>query len=463
MTEDIQYTLWVKPGTSDADLQAVVRELQGVEGVISANALPLPGTGVTSREVVMAITLSVLANFTTDGLKAVFQLVTADETNEIIMCRRPDGTEENLEAINASPDSTKQSKDSKQKGGFPSLDSGRLKSDSRTLWMVRAGKKGVYIDDFIESSFVGIGFPLAGELTSPIDKATIIKRMNREQPHGKFQMAASQIKRFYDEFKQGDLVITYDPGQSLYFLGEIISDVQSSDHALARCRLVSWKGQIVRDTLTQATRNSLGAISTLFMVRGDAAKEILSRVEPLGSEPTAPLSESIGESNTEVEDSESENLFENIETRANDLLEDLIVKLDWEQMQQLVAEILIAMGFKAEISPRGSDRGIDIFASHDGLGLTEPRIFVEVKHRHGTRMGADQIRSFLGGRQSGDRCLYVSTGGFSKEARYEAERSNIPVKLIDLPRLRELVIEHYQSFSTDGVALLPLKRILWPA
>jgi len=106
---------------------------------------------------------------------------------------------------------------------------------------------------------------------------------------------------------------------------------------------------------------------------------------------------------------------------------------------------------------------VDIFASHDGLGLTEPRIFVEVKHRHGTRMGADQIRSFLGGRQSGDRCLYVSTGGFSKEARYEAERSNVPVKLIDLPRLRELVNEHYQSFSTDGLALIPLKRILWPA
>lgn len=58
-------------------------------------------------------------------------------------------------------------------------------------------------------------------------------------------------------------------------------------------------------------------------------------------------------------------------------------------------------------------------------------------------MGADEIRTFLGGRQSGDRCLYISTGGFSKEGRYEAERSNIPLKLIDLPRLRELVIEHY--------------------
>ena len=141
----------------------------------------------------------------------------------------------------------------------------------------------------------------------------------------------------------------------------------------------------------------------------------------------------------------------------------MIAKLDWEQMQELVAEILQAMDFKTDVSPRGPDRGIDVFASPDGLGLLEPRIFVEVKHRLGSRMGADQIRTFLGGRQPGDRCLYVSTGGFSKEAKYEAERANVPLKLIDLPKLRELVLEHYEAFSPSGLALLPLKKLFWPA
>ena len=28
-----------------------------------------------------------------------------------------------------------------------------------------------------------------------------------------------------------------------------------------------------------------------------------------------------------------------------------------------------------------------------------------------------EVRSFLGGRKTGDRCLYVSTGGFTREAR----------------------------------------------
>jgi thermitase len=71
-------------------------------------------------------------------------------------------------------------------------------------------------------------------------------------------------------------------------------------------------------------------------------------------------------------------------------------------------------------------------------------------------------RAFLGGRQPGDRCLYVSTGGFTKEARYEAERSSIPITLITLPELRELLVEHYESLRPLGTSLVPLERLYWP-
>ena len=47
-------------------------------------------------------------------------------------------------------------------------------------------------------------------------------------------------------------------------------------------------------------------------------------------------------------------------------------------MQELVAGILRAMGLKTKISNKGPDRGKDIIASPDGLGLENPRIFVEV-------------------------------------------------------------------------------------
>lgn len=116
-------------------------------------------------------------------------------------------------------------------------------------------------------------------------------------------------------------------------------------------------------------------------------------------------------------------------------------------MQELVAGLLRGMGYKTTVSPKGSDRGIDIKASPDGLGLEDPRIIVQVKHRSG-QTGSKDIRSFTGLIRQGNKGLYVSTGGFSKEARYEAERSNIPITLIDLDMLVKL---NCNEFSFKGV------------
>jgi len=77
-------------------------------------------------------------------------------------------------------------------------------------------------------------------------------------------------------------------------------------------------------------------------------------------------------------------------------------------------------------------------------------------------MGAQDIRSFTAGLRGDARGLYVSTGGFSKEAKYEAERSTIPVTLLDLNELAALVVDHYEQFDAHGRALLPLDKIYWP-
>lgn len=77
---------------------------------------------------------------------------------------------------------------------------------------------------------------------------------------------------------------------------------------------------------------------------------------------------------------------------------------------------------------------------------------VEVKHRKGA-MGAPDVRSFLGGRHPHDKGLYVSTGGFTREARYEAERANIPTALMDLDKLVESLLEH----DLQTQQLVPLK------
>lgn len=62
-----------------------------------------------------------------------------------------------------------------------------------------------------------------------------------------------------------------------------------------------------------------------------------------------------------------------------------------------------------------------------------------------------------------DRGLYVSTGGFTREARYEADRSNVPVKLLNLDEFVRQYVDCYDKADEDTSAILSLVRIWWPA
>jgi len=56
----------------------------------------------------------------------------------------------------------------------------------------------------------------------------------------------------------------------------------------------------------------------------------------------------------------------------------------------------------------------------------------------------------------------VSTGSFTKEARYEAERATVPTTLLDSQDLRKLLVENYEKLDAETRALGPLKRLDWP-
>lgn len=154
--------------------------------------------------------------------------------------------------------------------------------------------------------------------------------------------------------------------------------------------------------------------------------------------------------------------LEDIESVAFERIKDVVAGLDWDEMQELVAVILRAMGYKTQVSLPGPDRGKDIVASPDGFRFEHPRIVVEVKHRGG-QMDSKAIRSFLGGRHKDDRGLFVSTGGFSKDAYYEADRAAVPLTLWTMDMLVRALVEHYNSTDAETKRLVPLKRLYVPA
>jgi restriction system protein len=318
---------------------------------------------------------------------------------------------------------------------------------SSSAWMVRAGEGGEMIEAF-EKGFVAIGYGVARDL------------YYKARPDAKPTKASNAIAilyKFRTTMKPGDNVVTYDPSKREYIVGTIQSDYSYDPgkiKGLPHVRKAHWEGRVSRDALPIGSRNSLGSTLGLFAIDDDVWGSIAAAVE---GRPVLEQQDPEGEKEALNE------TREDVQAKALELVKDQILRLSDSDLEQLTAALLRGMGYRTRVTPKGPDRGLDVFASPDGLGFQEPRIKVEVKHRPKIAMGAQEVRGFLGGLRAGDRGLYVSTGGFSKEGKYEAERSNIPVTLLDLDEFASAIINYYEAFDADGRVLLPLLRLYWPA
>jgi restriction system protein len=336
-----------------------------------------------------------------------------------------------------------------------------LLSMAKQVWMVRAGRDSAFIDEFLSHQMVAIGWSEMGDLTNIQSREQMSQLVEKCWPEGnKFQRSTSlgQVFRFRVELVPGKTTVTYDSKTRIYHLGTVTGDYiyhPEFDKELVHTRAVKWEKEIPRDSLTASTKNSLGAISTIFCVSASAADELLaSAVGQLNPKLIADLAD---ESEMEAE----AEVRKDTEERALLFLQDRLSKLAWDELQELVAGLLRAMGYKTRVSAAGPDRGRDIVASPDGFGFQPPRIVVEVKHRK-PAMGAPEVRSFVGGLRQHDNGLYVSTGGFTREARYEADRTNQNLTLMDAEDLGKAIVEHYDKMDSETRALLPLRKIYWP-
>jgi len=331
-----------------------------------------------------------------------------------------------------------------------------------TLYMVRAGNGGEFVEDFVNESIVAIRWKGLGSSVKHFHSRDELKQAIRNNwsnwKDGRVNSSAGQLLRFANDFQKGDKVITYDSSSRLYYIGEITSDYKYKEDAendFINYRKVKWNNEPVdRDSLSPQSKNRLGSTLTIFKVPEFVENELLSVKT---GKPQVIESDDVDDVESEAE----EYTLEGVENRANEAIKDKIANMHEDDIPELVAGLLRAMGYKTKVSGKGSDRGKDIIASPDGLGLTDPRIYVEVKHRT-AKMSSPEIRSFLGGRKAHDRCVYVSTGGFTKDGMYEAERATIPITLVDIDDLVDLLLEHYDGLDTKTRAMLPLAKIYYP-
>lgn len=131
--------------------------------------------------------------------------------------------------------------------------------------------------------------------------------------------------------------------------------------------------------------------------------------------------------------------------------------------EKLVLDLLIKMGYggsemaNGEVTPKGSDEGIDGIIKEDKLGLD--KIYIQAKKWENC-VGRPEIQKFVGALQGkrAKKGVFITMSTFTKEALEYAETLDVAVILIDGKKLANYMIENelgvslkqnYKIFNVD--------------
>ena len=326
------------------------------------------------------------------------------------------------------------------------------------VWVVRAGVNNEIASDVKRASVVAIGWGAMGDLTG-LSTRDDFKNCYRSKYPGNNEarvgIGAGQVYRFVKEIQTGDIVLTPIAVSREVLIGEVIGNYVFDPQVISKhypnIRKVKWlRKDVSRDDLSTSFRNTLGGLSSVF-----TANAFLPEVKAfLGEKP--PKEPPEGEV-PEVD------FAADVQAKADEMISDLLYRIDAYEFQKLVASVLQAMGFRTKVSPPGPDGGVDIRAFPDAFGFQAPRIRVQVKHRKG-QATQQEVQQFAGATNaSGENYngLFVSTGGFTSHAIREAEK-HPNITLVDRESFVNFLLEHYDKLEPQYQAMVPLQRVYIP-
>ena len=156
--------------------------------------------------------------------------------------------------------------------------------------------------------------------------------------------------------------------------------------------------------------------------------------------------------------------LEEAEESAWSLVEAYLGKMNPYDFQALVAGLLRGMRYHVSwFAPAGPDKGVDIIAHADPLGIDRGRIKVQVKRR-ADKIAVAEMRSFLALLADEDVGIFVTTAGFSPDAEAEARhQERRRIMLLDAKRLFDLWVQHYDNIPEVQRRLLPLRPVYFLA
>lgn len=313
---------------------------------------------------------------------------------------------------------------------------------------------GIHTQDdhlFLQGGLIAIGWKKLGDISSiASDREALKSRYVQAYPEakkGSIGGCVGILSRFAYEAQIGDYVVFPSKSDRMINIGIIESDYFFDGSALeyTQQRKVKWLKSLPRMAFSQGALYEIGSFMSFFSVK-NYADEFLAALDKGFKKGTLGEDESVGATAEDI-----------IESTKDFILKELSRQLKGYDLEEFVADLLRAMGYRTTVSPHGGDSGIDITAYKDEL---PPRILVQVKSQD-SDVKESTIQSLKGAMREGDYGLFVTLSNYTKNAMKYLESTPI-IRGINGGELVELILKYYDQLSERYQKMIPLKMVYIP-
>ncbi len=339
------------------------------------------------------------------------------------------------------------------------------------VWMVRAGKQGQHEQWCLDTGTVGAGWREIPDLTAATTREDIAQIASRFFTSA-LPTYTGQLWRLRAVIAVGDLVVLPLKTTSQIAIGRVTGgyryDSTQEEHHRHAIPVQWLVTDIPRTAVGQDLLYSLGSAMTVCGIKKNDADWRIRQLAETGRDPgkrvetTQALSAAAVPVNG-VDDLEDEEALD-LERHARDRLTAMVSKnFAGYAMQDLVAAILRALGYVAEVPPKGPDGGVDVVAGSGPLGLDSPRVIVQVKSG-ANRVDAPTVQQLQGAitTHGADHGLLVAWGGLTNAAQQAVRSQRFAIKVWDADALIEMLCRTYEALPGEIQAELPLKSVWIP-
>ena len=324
------------------------------------------------------------------------------------------------------------------------------------LWVIHMGNSDIAALKAKEEGFVAIGWAAMNDLSRLVtrdDFRAALEATHPEYTPNQVTTRYGQLYRFVREIKIGDPVVFPVKPTREIAVGEFTGPYRHSDdpalakEGLPNVRDVKWIKIVPRTAFTQTALYSFGSALTV-----STSDDYLDEVRAVLQGEEMPT---VGD----VEEEEEENLYET----AVQQTEDYLLK-QWQgtgaDFEHVVGAVLSAIGYTVKVTQASGDKGVDVIAHPDPLGLERPYVKVQVKSGVGS-VGGPMVQQLKGTLQTGEKGMLVSLGKFTNDA-LELARNSPDLVLIDGTEFVRLFLDHYDKLDAKWQSRYPLKRVYMP-